>query len=151
MVQMPALNTPQFGWSRNKMGKRPQPVPPIFQPEVAARAIVWASEHRRKEVYVGRSTVKAIVGDKLASAAADRYLARTGYAAQLTDEPDENGRPDNLLEPLDADSDRGMHGRFDAQARNGDAETWFVTHRGLATAAAAGAGAAAATLLARRR
>jgi NAD(P)-dependent dehydrogenase (short-subunit alcohol dehydrogenase family) len=151
MVQMPALNTPQFGWSRNKMGKRPQPVPPIFQPEVAARAIVWASEHRRKEIYVGRSTVKAIVGDKLASAAADRYLARTGYAAQLTAEPDEDGRPDNLLEPLDATSDRGMHGRFDAQASDGDAETWFVTHRGLATTAAAGAGAAAAAWLARRR
>jgi NAD(P)-dependent dehydrogenase (short-subunit alcohol dehydrogenase family) len=152
MVQMPALNTPQFGWSRNKMGRRPRPVPPIFQPEVAARAIVWASEHRRKEVYVGRSTVLAILGDKLASAAADRYLARTGYAAQLTDELDEDGRPDNLLEPLDATGDPGMHGRFDAVAGNGDAETWFVTHRGLATAAAAaGAGAAAATLLARRR
>jgi len=151
MVQMPALNTPQFGWSRNKMDKRPQPVPPIFQPEVAARAIVWASEHRRKEVYVGRSTVLAIVGDKLASAAADRYLARTGYSAQLTSEPDENGRPDHLLEPVDADRDNGMHGRFDSAARNGDAETWFVTHRHLATAAAAGAGAAAATWLARRR
>ena len=151
MVQMPALNTPQFGWSRNKMDKRPQPVPPIFQPEVAARAIVWASEHRRKEVYVGRSTVLAIVGDKLASAAADRYLARTGYSAQLTSEPDENGRPDNLLEPVDADRDNGTHGRFDAAARDGDAETWFVTHRHLATAAAAGAGAAAATWLARRR
>jgi len=151
MVQMPALNTPQFGWSRNKMDKRPQPVPPIFQPEVAARAIVWASEHRRKEVYVGRSTVLAIVGDKLASAAADRYLARTGYSAQLTSEPDQNGRPDNLLEPVDADRDNGTHGRFDAAASNGDAETWFVTHRHLATAAAAGAGAAAATWLARRR
>jgi len=151
MVQMPALNTPQFGWSRNKTGRRPQPVPPIFQPEVAARAIVWASEHRRKEVYVGRSTVLAIVGDKLASAAADRYLARTGYSAQLTSEADENGRPDNLLEPVDADRDNGMHGRFDAAASDGDAETWFVTHRHLATAAAAGAGAAAATWLARRR
>jgi NAD(P)-dependent dehydrogenase (short-subunit alcohol dehydrogenase family) len=151
MVQMPALNTPQFGWSRNKMGKRPQPVPPIFQPEVAARAIVWASQHRRKEVYVGRSTVLAIVGDKLASAAADRYLARTGYSSQLTDEPDDNGRPDNLLVPVDAETDRGMHGRFDDKASDGDPETWFVTHRGLATAAAAGAGAAAVTWLARRR
>jgi NAD(P)-dependent dehydrogenase (short-subunit alcohol dehydrogenase family) len=151
MVQMPALNTPQFGWSRNKMGKRPQPVPPIFQPEVAARAIVWASQHRRKEVYVGRSTVLAIVGDKLASAAADRYLARTGYSSQLTDEPDDAGRPDNLLEPVDAGTDRGMHGRFDDKASDGDPETWFVTHRGLATAAAAGAGAAAVTWLARRR
>jgi hypothetical protein len=133
------------------MDRRPQPVPPIFQPEVAARAIVWASQHRRKEVYVGRSTVLAIVGDKLASAAADRYLARTGYSSQLTDEPDDNGRPDNLLEPVDADADRGMHGRFDDQASDGDPETWFVTHRGLATAAAAGAGAAAVTWLARRR
>jgi NAD(P)-dependent dehydrogenase (short-subunit alcohol dehydrogenase family) len=151
MVQMPALNTPQFAWSRNKMGKRPQPVPPIFQPEVAARAIVWASRHRRKEVYVGRSTVLAIVGDKLASAAADRYLARNGYSSQLTSEPDDTGRPDNLLEPVDAERDKGMHGRFDAQASNGDPETWFVTHRGLATAATAGAGAAAFTWLAQRR
>ena len=151
MVQMPALNTPQFGWSRNRMDKRPQPVPPIFQPEVAARAIVWASEHHRKEVYVGRSTVLAIVGDKLASAAADRSLARTGYSAQLTSEPDDNGRPDNLLEPVDADCDNGMHGRSDAEASDGDAANWFMTHRHLATAAAAGAGAAAATWLARRR
>jgi NAD(P)-dependent dehydrogenase (short-subunit alcohol dehydrogenase family) len=128
MVQMPALNTPQFGWSRNKMRKRPQPVPPIFQPEVAARAIVWASQHRRKEVYVGRSTVLAIV-----------------------DEPDDDNRPDNLLEPVDAETDRGMHGRFDDKASDGDPETWFVTHRGLATAAAASAGAAAVTWLARRR
>jgi NAD(P)-dependent dehydrogenase (short-subunit alcohol dehydrogenase family) len=150
MVQMPALNTPQFGWSRNKMGKRPQPVPPIFQPEVAAQAIVWASQHRRKEIYVGRSTVIAIVGDKLASAAADRYLARTGYSSQLTNEPDESGRPDNLLEPLDAEADRGMHGRFDDKASNGDPQTWFVTHRRLATTAV-GVGAAAATWLARRR
>ena len=127
------------------MGKRPQPVPPIFQPEVAAQAIVWASEHRRKEVYVGRSTVIAILGDKLASAAADRYLARTGYSAQLTSEPDDDGRPDNLLEPVDAERDNGMHGRFGAAASDGDAETWFVIHRGLATAAAASAGAAAAT------
>jgi hypothetical protein len=147
---MPALNTPQFGWSRNKMGKRPQPVPPIFQPEVAAQAIVWASQHRRKEIYVGRSTVIAIVGDKLASAAADRYLARTGYSSQLTNEPDESGRPDNLLEPLDAEADRGMHGRFDDKASNGDPQTWFVTHRRLATTAV-GVGAAAATWLARRR
>jgi NAD(P)-dependent dehydrogenase (short-subunit alcohol dehydrogenase family) len=149
MVQMPALNTPQFNWSRNKMGKRPQPVPPIFQPEVAAQAIVWASQHRRKEVYVGRSTVIAIIGDKLASAAADRYLARTGYGSQLTEEPDDDGRPDNLLEPLDAEIDRGMHGRFDDRATDGDPQTWFVTHRRLATSAAAGA--AALAWLARRR
>jgi NAD(P)-dependent dehydrogenase (short-subunit alcohol dehydrogenase family) len=149
MVQMPALNTPQFNWSRNKMGKRPQPVPPIFQPEVAAQAIVWASQHRRKEVYVGRSTVIAIIGDKLASAAADRYLARTGYGSQLTDESDDAARPDNLLEPLDAETDRGMHGRFDDRASDGDPQTWFVTHRRLATSAAAGA--AALAWLARRR
>ncbi len=150
MVQMPALNTPQFGWSRNKMGKRPQPVPPIFQPEVAAQAIVWASQHHRKEIYVGRSTVLAIVGDKLASAAADRYLARTGYSSQLTDEADDEARPDNLLEPVDGETDRGMHGRFDDRASDGDPQTWFVTHRRLATAAA-GAGVAAAAWLARRR
>jgi hypothetical protein len=93
--------------------------------------------------------VIAIIGDKLASAAADRYLARTGYGSQLTEEPDDDGRPDNLLEPLDAEIDRGMHGRFDDRATDGDPQTWFVTHRRLATSAAAGA--AALAWLARRR
>jgi NAD(P)-dependent dehydrogenase (short-subunit alcohol dehydrogenase family) len=149
MVQLPGLNTPQFNWCHTKLPNHPMPVPPIFQPEVAAQAIVWASQHRRKEVYVGRSTVIAIIGDKLASAAADRYLARTGYGSQLTEEPDDDGRPDNLLEPLDAEIDRGMHGRFDDRATDGDPQTWFVTHRRLATSAAAGA--AALAWLARRR
>jgi len=149
MVQLPAMNTPQFGWSRNKMGRRPRPVPPIYQPEVAARAIVWAARHRRKEVYVGRSTVKAIVGDKLASALADRYLARTGYAAQLTPEPDERDR-DNLEAPCDSDRDLGMHGRFDEQARDGDLETWAITHRRAALAAVAATTAGAVAAVRRR-
>jgi NAD(P)-dependent dehydrogenase (short-subunit alcohol dehydrogenase family) len=151
MVQLPAMNTPQFGWSRNKMGRQPRPVPPIYQPEVAAEAIVWAAGHRRKEVYVGRSTVKAIVGDKLASALADRYLARTGYSAQLLPEPAAHG-PDNLEEPRDRDHDRGTHGEFDGVARNGDLETWAITHRrAVAAAAATAAGALAAVGIRRHR
>ena len=91
MVQMPALNTPQFDWARNKMPRRPQPVPPIFQPEVAAEAIVFAAYARRREVWVGGSTVKAIIGNKLAPGLLDRYLARSGYSGQLTPEPADRG------------------------------------------------------------
>jgi NAD(P)-dependent dehydrogenase (short-subunit alcohol dehydrogenase family) len=146
MVQLPGLNTPQFEWSRNKMGRRPQPVPPIFQPEVAARAIVWASERRRKEVYVGAPTVKAIVGDKIASPLADRVLARNGYESQLTEEQDPEGRPDNLFEPVDADHDHGTHGMFDAQALGESRQLWVTTHRDAISAAVAGGAGLAAWL-----
>ena len=149
MVQLPALNTPQFEWSRNKMGRRPQPVPPIFQPELAGRAIVWASEHRRKEVYVGGPTVKAILGDKVASPLADRVLAHNGYESQLTDEPDPVGRPDNLFEPQDADRDHGTHGMFSNRAVDSSKQLWVTTHRDALSLAAAGAGAALASLMRR--
>src|SRR5437763_3451566 len=106
MVQMPALNTPQFDWARNKTGRRPQPVPPIFQPEVAAEAIWFAAHARRREVYVGGPTVKAIIGNKVAPGLLDRYLARND-AGQLTDEP-EPERPDNLFATVPGD--QGAHG-----------------------------------------
>src|SRR5581483_6352483 len=103
MVQLPALNTPQFGWVRSRLPRRAQPVPPVFQPEVAARAIAWAATHRRREVYVGWSTVKAIVlGAKLFPDLADAYLARTGYASQQTSEPD-GDRRDNLFDAVGGD------------------------------------------------
>ena len=103
MVQLPALNTPQFTWSRAKLPRQPQPVPPMFQPEVAAEAIVWAARHPRREIIVGWPTVHTIVGNAIAPGLVDRFLARDGYDAQLTNEPIDPGRPDNLFEPVPGD------------------------------------------------
>jgi NAD(P)-dependent dehydrogenase (short-subunit alcohol dehydrogenase family) len=130
MVQLPALNTPQFDWVRSRLSRRAQPVPPIFQPEVAAEAIVWASEHDRREIYVGAPTVVGIVGNKLFPALGDWYLARTGYASQQSDEADDPERPDNLFAPVDADRDFGAHGRFTARARDSSWYLWMTRHRG---------------------
>ena len=141
MVQMPALNTPQFDWCRTRLTRKPQPVPPIFEPEVAARAIVWASRHPRREVFVGSSTVAAIWGNRLAAPLLDRYVARTAYAAQLAPEPVEPDRPDNLWRTVPGD--HGACGRFRDRASKGSRELWLTTHRGLLLAAcAAGVGLA---------
>jgi NAD(P)-dependent dehydrogenase (short-subunit alcohol dehydrogenase family) len=115
IVELPALNTPQFSWGRTKMPREPQPVPPIFQPEVAAEAIVWAARNPRRELYVGWPTVKAIVGNKIAPSFADLYLARAGYDAQLTGDPVPPDRPDNLFDPVPGDL--AAHGRFDDRAK----------------------------------
>jgi short-subunit dehydrogenase len=114
MVQMPALNTPQFGWVKSRLKHKAQPVPPIFQPEVGARAIYWAAHHRRREIYAGWSTVEAIVGNKFAPGPLDHYLGKTGFSSQQTTALEDPGRPDNLWEPLEGD--HGAHGTFDAQA-----------------------------------
>ncbi|RTL72961.1 MAG: SDR family NAD(P)-dependent oxidoreductase [Hyphomicrobiales bacterium] len=116
MVQLPAVNTPQFDWARNKMPSRPQPVPPIFQPEVAARAIVFAAGARRREVWVGRSTVSAILANTLAPGLLDRFLGATGYKSQQTDEPASVGASDNLYKPVVGNY--GAHGRFDDRAES---------------------------------
>lgn len=113
-VHLPAVNTPQFDWVKSRLPGRPQPVPPIFQPEVAARAIVWASRHPRREVKVGWPTVKAILAEKFAPAIADEYLARTGYESQQTDAPVTPRRPVNLWSPPPGDP--GAHGAFDSRA-----------------------------------
>jgi short-subunit dehydrogenase len=115
MVQLPAVNTPQFDWSRNHLGRRAQPVPPIFQPEAVAEAIVEAAERAPRELWVGGPAVKAIVGNMVVPALADRLLARQGYSGQITAEPLPPGRPDNLEAPIERDV--GAHGRFGAQAR----------------------------------
>jgi hypothetical protein len=115
MVQLPAVNTPQFTWARGKLPRTPQPVPPIFQPEVAADAIVWAAHHPQREVMVGGPTVKAILGNAIAPSFADHYLARNGFGAQQTDEPND-GRPDNLFAPVEGT--QAAHGPFDAQAKS---------------------------------
>ena len=114
MVQMPALNTPQFGWVKSRLPRKAQPVPPIFQPEVAAEAIYFAAHNPRREFYVGLPTVKAIVADKLAPGLLDRYLARTGYDSQQYDGAEDPNRPDNLWQPVPGD--HGAHGAFDARA-----------------------------------
>jgi NAD(P)-dependent dehydrogenase (short-subunit alcohol dehydrogenase family) len=147
MVQLPAVNTPQFDWVKSRMPNRPQPVGPIFQPEVAARAVYWAAHNERRELYVGWPTVKAIAGDKLAPEFADWYVARNAYEEQQTDEPAAPDRRDNLWEPVPGD--HGAHGRFDERASATSAQLWATTHRGLFALAGVGAllGAAAAKLL----
>jgi NAD(P)-dependent dehydrogenase (short-subunit alcohol dehydrogenase family) len=130
MVQMPALNTPQFDWVRSRLPRRGQPVPPIFQPEVAAEAIVYASQHDRREIKVGWPTVEAIVGNYLAPGWLDAYLARTCYDAQMTGEPEDPDRPHNLFDPVDADRDHGAHGRFDDRAKPYSTELWLDLNQG---------------------
>jgi NAD(P)-dependent dehydrogenase (short-subunit alcohol dehydrogenase family) len=129
MVQLPAVNTPQFDWVLNRLPHRAQPVPPIFQPAVIADAIVWASRHDRREVYVGAPTVVAIVGNKILPGLGDWYLARTGFESQQTDEPRDPRSADNLWRPVDDERDFGAHGRFDAQARHRSWQFWMTTHR----------------------
>jgi short-subunit dehydrogenase len=128
MVQMPALNTPQFDWARNKMSRRPQPVAPIFQPEVAAEAIVYAAASRRREVWVGRSSVAVILLNKLFPGLLDSYLAKSGYRGQLTQEPAEPGQPDNLFDPVPEMA--RTHGRFDDRASEVSPQLWLTERRG---------------------
>ncbi|HEV2399681.1 MAG TPA: SDR family oxidoreductase [Candidatus Sulfotelmatobacter sp.] len=144
MVQMPALNTPQFGWVKSRLPRKAQPVPPIFQPEVAARAIYYAAHHpERREYFAGWSTVKAIFGNKLVPSYADHYLARMGYDAQQYDGPEDPNRPNNLYEPLPGD--HGAHGKFGARAHDRSFELWAETHAKL-LAIAGGIGFAGAAL-----
>lgn len=142
MVQMPALNTPQFGWVKSRLPRKAQPVPPIYQPEVAARAIYYAAHHpKRREYYAAWSAVEAIFGNKLAPSLADHYLARMGYDAQQYDGHDDPNRPNNLYEPLPGD--HGAHGAFDSRASYTSRELWAETHwPWLAAAAGLAVGAA---------
>ena len=149
MVHLPALNTPQFDWVKSRLRGRATPVPPIFQPEVAADAIVWAADHPRREYFVGLPTVKAIVGDRIAAGLGDRYLARVGYDAQQTPQPEDPHRPDNLWSPVDETRDFGAHGRFDTEARPSSWELVVSKHR--RAFAALGVAATAAALLYVRR
>ncbi len=146
MVQLPGLNTPQFNWGRSKLPEHPKPVPPIYQPEIAAEAIHWAAHHRRRELWVGYSTVQAIVGGMLAPRLADFYLARTGFKGQQVEGmPVDGVREGNLFEPLPELA--ATHGIFDAGAKSGSPELRVATHRrALGAAAALGAGALATAL-----
>ena len=149
MLQMPALNTPQFDWVKSRLPNRPQPVPPIFQPEVAADAIVWAAYHRRRELFVAFPSMKAIAGERTAPRVLDHYLAREGYDKQQTDEPVPPDRPDNLWAPLPGD--RGARGSFNDRARSRSPALWASTHRGLLGALAAGGALCVALGAAARR
>jgi NAD(P)-dependent dehydrogenase (short-subunit alcohol dehydrogenase family) len=146
MVHLPALNTPQFSWVRTRLPRKPQPVPPIYQPEIAADAIIWAVDHDRRKIEVGAPTVLAVEGNKLFAPIMDRYLARTGYDAQQTDEPVEADRPDNLWQPLPGDW--GAHGAFGHRALSFSPQMWLNTHR---SQVALGAGLLAAACLASMR
>ena len=126
IVQLPALNTPQFQWVKTTFRRHPQPVPPIFQPEVAANAIVWAAEHPRREYWVGWPTARAIVANRIVPGLLDRYLARKGFAAQQTDRPIEPNRSDNLYDPVQGDF--GARGEFNDEARSSSAY-WHLTRR----------------------
>jgi NAD(P)-dependent dehydrogenase (short-subunit alcohol dehydrogenase family) len=148
MVQLPALNTPHFSVVRTRLPHHPKPVPPIFQPELAARAIAFAAEHPRRERWVAGSTVCALLGEKLAPGLLDRYLARNGYVAQQTDEPVEPDRADNLASPLP--SDLGARGIFDSEAHAHSLQFLAVSQRRLLTTSALAAAAAALFLRARR-
>jgi NAD(P)-dependent dehydrogenase (short-subunit alcohol dehydrogenase family) len=129
MVQMPALNTPQFTWSKSRMPRKAQPVPPIYQPEVAADAIVWAAHNYRREWYVGGSTVVAIVGNKIAPGLGDWYLGQQGYEAQQHDGHDNPDRPNNLYEPVDSETDFGCHGVFDDRSATYSLQLWADQRR----------------------
>ena len=148
VVHLPGMNTPQFSWCRTRLPRHPMPVPPIFQPEVAARAIYWAAHHDRREVYVGWPTVKAIYGQELAPRAADQYLAEHAYDAQQTSQPVSPDRPDNLFEPVQGEY--AAHGIFSGQARNNSVQAWMDLHRKSVAIAAAGIAGVAALLASRK-
>ncbi len=156
MVHLPAVNTPQFSWVQSRLPHQAQPVPPIYQPEVPAEAIYWAAHHRRRELFVGIPTVKAIEGNKLIPGLLDRYLARVAYAGQQTPEPRDPNAPNNLWEPVDGEQgyDHGAHGSFDARSRTSSPEVWAAEHRewlGVLAASLAGVGVGFALALKKAR
>jgi NAD(P)-dependent dehydrogenase (short-subunit alcohol dehydrogenase family) len=153
MVQLAGFNTTQFTWGRTKLPKQTQPVPPFYQPEVAADAVHWSAYHKRRQIFVGAPTVMNILGERVAPWFLDWYLAKTAFGSQMTDQPLNGGAGhDNLFEPVDEDEDRGAHGPFDGRAHSHSFQTALSKHRRLAGVVAAGAGAAAtgAALLLKR-
>jgi len=138
MVQMPAVNTPQFSWVLSRLPNQAQPVPPIYQPEVAAKGVLYAADHpRRREYWVGGSTMGTLVANAVAPGLLDRYLARTGFSSQQTSQPKDPEQPANLWEPADGDTGRdfGAHGRFDDSATSRSPQLWASQHHGVIGAA----------------
>lgn len=154
MVQMPAVNTPQFSWVLSRLPKHPQPVPPIYEPEVAADAVVYAADHpRRREYWVGAPTMATVIANKFVPGLLDHYLARTGYKSQQTDLPHDPGEAANLWEPADGQHGRdyGTHGAFDDRSTNRSYQVWASRHRGLVGTVAACAAVALAIRPTRNR
>ncbi|GAC1357030.1 MAG: SDR family oxidoreductase [Ktedonobacteraceae bacterium] len=133
MVQLPAVNTPQFSWVKSRLPNKAQPVPPIYQPEVIADAVAWVADHYRRQLFIGLSTVIAIQGNKIAPGYGDYYLGKTGYQSQQTNQREDPNRPNNLWAPVDDEHDHGAHGSFDNQAKSRSLQLWADTHRGLLT------------------
>lgn len=153
MVQLPAVNTPQFGWVLSRLPRRAQPVPPIYQPEVAARAVLHAADHpSRREYWVGGSTAATLLANAVAPAILDRYLARTGYRGQQTDRRRDPDQPSNLWRPADgpAGRDEGAHGDFDSRAHSRSVQLWASQHHGAVAVGAAALLAGVGWALARR-
>lgn len=150
IVQLPGLNTPQFEWVRARTHGTPMPVPPIYAPEVAARAIVWAADHNRRELWVGRPTIKTIIGQRLVPGFLDVYLAHKGFKSQQSDIPLPPHRPDNLFSPVDEERDHGADGMYDQQAHAHSLQVALAEHRraliGAGLAASAASAAAVALL-----
>ena len=154
MVQMPAVNTPQFSWVLSRLPDQPQPVAPIYQPELAARAVLYAADHpRRREYWVGSSTAGTLAANAIAPGLLDRYLARTGIKAQQTQHPRDPDAPTNLWQPADGvkGRDYGANGIFDAKAHVRDPQVWASQHHGMIAGCVTGVGAALATMLRGRR
>ncbi|MBG0561725.1 SDR family oxidoreductase [Actinoplanes aureus] len=154
MVQMPAVNTPQFRWVLSRLGRNAQPVPPIYQPEVAARAVLYAADHpRRREYWVGGSTALTLAANAVAPGLLDRYLARSGYDGQQTDERRDPDQPANLWSPADGPGgrDAGAHGAFDEDAKSRSLQLWASQHHGLLASVAGGVLAGAGAVWAATR
>ena len=153
VVQMPAVNTPQFSWVRSRLPRHPQPVAPIYQPAVAARGVVYAADHPgRRQYWVGASTAATLLANRVVPGLLDRYLARTGYGAQQTGQAVGQGRPDNLYEPVDrADGhDFGSRGEFDDRSHDRSPQLWLAQHARVSSGLVAGAAVAGTVLAARR-
>ncbi|MCA2261461.1 SDR family oxidoreductase, partial [Mycobacterium avium] len=154
LVQMPAVNTPQFSWVLSRLPRHPQPVPPIYQPEVAARGVLYAADHPgRKQYWVGDSTMVTLLAQKFAAPLLDRYLGRTGYDSQQTEQPVGGDRPHNLWEPLDQEpgSDHGAHGEFDDTSHAHSPQLWASQHPVISGTGALGAAGLGTWLAARAR
>jgi len=151
IVQLPGLNTTQFAWVRARTPNEPRPVAPVFEPEVAARAIVWAAFHKRRQIWVGLPTWYTIAGNRVAPWVADRYLARTAFKGQQTDRPLDPNRSDYLSEPLDEHHDHGLRGPFGDESRGRSPQLALSLHRRMAATTVAGLAAAATALVLARR
>jgi hypothetical protein len=156
VVQMPAVNTPQFSWVLSRLPRHPQPVPPIYQPEVAARGVLYAADHpERKQYWVGDSTAVTLLGQKFVAPLLDRYLGRTGYDSQQTKERVSGQRPDNLWQAQDEDpgTDHGAHGQFDSRSHVHSPQLWASQHPLVSGtgAVSVGLGALLAAVAARRK